>query len=764
MGVRFNRLLVSFCLAIAVLVLTAFQAITASAVSQSGVADVATRSAASAAASTSADFYVATNGNDSWPGTLAQPFATVDRARRAVQTLKAHVSNRPITVLIRGGNYFLPSTIAFGSQDSGFSGTNRVIYANYPGETPVISAGRLLKNWTQNSDGSWKTTVPSGTYFAQLWVNGTRRTRTRTTPISYLYINQPYSSTGSKTSSDGFYYYQSTIPSAVPATMANLHDVEIVNFEYWDVPRLRIKSVDTTRKLIMTTVTLGQSGFHGFVPGHRFLLENVKEALKKPGQWYLDRSNSTLTYMPQSGETVSNTTVIGSRLGKIMTSSYLSHVTFQGITFAHADWQIPSNGYMSGQGAESLPAAMTLSNSTDVIFDGSTVAHTGAYGIEFMGTGTAGAAQYLVQFKNGMVSDTGGGGIRLGGPAVCSGANKHTDANVPQHIYIGNNLLTGGGRVAPESQELMIADAHNVLVEHNELYDAYGNGIGVGFNWDYACNYAHDDVIQFNQIHDLGQGIMSDLGAVYFLSGLNSGNKALNNVVHDIEHDPHSAGYGGWGLYVDEGGSGVLIENNLVYRTTDASLHENAAGVPAPTTPAPNIFKNNILAYGAMGMMDRHNNTTYQNVQLTNNIVYWDKGDIQYGYWYCQGKPTCTSYFLLDHNVYYNKAVQGGEPAKPFFSTPYTSPNGGQQPPKTYFSFATWQSRGEDRDSLFADPRFVDPTPGVDNFNLQSNSPALSVGFVPFDTTKVGRLSSATIPKPTNTAGFPVQLWAKTSF
>ena len=45
-----------------------------------------------------ADFYVASNGNDSWPGTLSQPFRTVDRARLAVQTRKTQVSGRTITV------------------------------------------------------------------------------------------------------------------------------------------------------------------------------------------------------------------------------------------------------------------------------------------------------------------------------------------------------------------------------------------------------------------------------------------------------------------------------------------------------------------------------------------------------------------------------------------------------------------------------------------------------------------------------------------
>jgi len=83
--------------------------------------------------STTADFYVATNGNDTWPGTLAQPFRTVDRARVAVQALKAHVSGRAIRVLIRKGTYYLPSTWTFTGQDSGTT-TTPIVYANYPGE------------------------------------------------------------------------------------------------------------------------------------------------------------------------------------------------------------------------------------------------------------------------------------------------------------------------------------------------------------------------------------------------------------------------------------------------------------------------------------------------------------------------------------------------------------------------------------------------------------------------------------------------------
>lgn len=62
-----------------------------------------------------ADFYISTDGNDQWSGTLASPnnsqtdgpFATLERARDAVRELKSNNKASDITVLIRGGQYYL---------------------------------------------------------------------------------------------------------------------------------------------------------------------------------------------------------------------------------------------------------------------------------------------------------------------------------------------------------------------------------------------------------------------------------------------------------------------------------------------------------------------------------------------------------------------------------------------------------------------------------------------------------------------------------
>jgi hypothetical protein len=151
-------------------------------------------------------------------------------------------------------------------------------------------------------------------------------------------------------------------------------------------------------------------------------------------------------------------------------------------------------------------------------------------------------------------------------------------------------------------------------------------------------------------------------------------------------------------------------------------------------------------------------------VVFQHNIFYYDKGAIQYGYWYCEGKTTCTGYFNFNDNLYYDKNVTGGEPTNPFFKTPYFPANGGQQPPITWLNFKQWQAEGEDTQSLFANPLFVNATPGTDNFTLQSNSPAFGVGFVAFNPALAGRLSSATLKAPANASGYPPLLTAQSSF
>ena len=154
--------------------------------------------------------------------------------------------------------------------------------------------------------------------------------------------------------------------------------------------------------------------------------------------------------------------------------------------------------------------------------------------------------------------------------------------------------------------------------------------------------------------------------------------------------------------------------------------------------------------------MARHNDTTFLSFQFQNNIFFYDNPTTQYGYWYCQGKTVCTDYFQFDNDLYFDDAVMGGQPGTPFFKTPYAAVNSIEQPQINWLSFVQWQGQGEDVHSTFADPLFVDPA--NDDYTLSPNSPAFGLGFVAFDPSQAGRLSTATLQAPAIAAGYPALL------
>lgn len=86
------------------------------------------------------NFYVATNGSDSNPGTLGSPFLTLEAARNAVRALPRPLPAGGVTVWLRGGTYFRTNTFTLTGIDSGTT-ANPIVYRGYSNETAVISAG-----------------------------------------------------------------------------------------------------------------------------------------------------------------------------------------------------------------------------------------------------------------------------------------------------------------------------------------------------------------------------------------------------------------------------------------------------------------------------------------------------------------------------------------------------------------------------------------------------------------------------------------------
>ena len=128
-------------------------------------------------APTTVTLYVAPNGNNFWSGRFAAPnstntdgpLATFDRARAIVQQINKSGLTQ-VNVEFRAGNV-RPSCNrnVHGSRLRLAHATDRLSKL-LPGESPVISGGARLQNWTNASGNTWKTTLPTSTqYFENLF-------------------------------------------------------------------------------------------------------------------------------------------------------------------------------------------------------------------------------------------------------------------------------------------------------------------------------------------------------------------------------------------------------------------------------------------------------------------------------------------------------------------------------------------------------------------------------------------------------------------
>jgi hypothetical protein len=129
------------------------------------------------------DFHVATNGQDTNPGTADAPFATLARAREAVREKVTAGLKADVLVLIQGGVYPQTETLTFGPEDSG-TPEHAITYAAVPGEEVTLNGGRVITGWQKGPGEIWTAEIPEVKagkwYFRQLFVNGTRAVRART--------------------------------------------------------------------------------------------------------------------------------------------------------------------------------------------------------------------------------------------------------------------------------------------------------------------------------------------------------------------------------------------------------------------------------------------------------------------------------------------------------------------------------------------------------------------------------------------------------
>jgi hypothetical protein len=489
----------------------------------------------------------ATDGNDQWSGRFPfpnfgqadGPLASLDHARQVVRAIdKTGVAQ--VTVLFRGGTYYIPSTVTFTEADSGTSDTE-IVYRNFPGESPVFSGGVRVLNWVDQGGNKWTTALPASTrYFENLFYNGERRLRPRLGGYlgQYYRIDKPVilkadeaMMPGNENCSipvddnktkyecfDRFYYKDGdpigNLAQNLAPTRDNLcgqphgnphlaGDIEILNFQQFGTSKLRVSCIDTANQIVYLTgpTTFSRENFtqDGFQKGRRYLVENAEDALTEPGQWFLDRSVPgafKLTYLARPGENPNIGNVVITQTAPPLVRTYkLHHVTFQGLTFAYDNYTLPDVGHPGRELEIDINPILSFQNSQHITFDSGTLEHVSGTGLEIISCLPADPKKSppfntppawctdvdtSAVTSNNVVRNSRFYDIGALGMRIGDPwVPEETDANIPQLTTVENNVVEGYGRIIPAAFGIGQGLGHDNLYTHNDVYDGYHCAISI---------------------------------------------------------------------------------------------------------------------------------------------------------------------------------------------------------------------------------------------------------------------------------------------
>jgi hypothetical protein len=662
-----------------------------------------------------ADFYVAPEGCDRWSGRHAAPkangsdgpFATLDKARRAVRALRKQNPRRrkPIVVCLRGGLYELAKTIEFTPADSGTE-LSPTIYAAYDGETPVISGGRSLSGWSLTRGGRWRLVLPevrdAHWVFRQLFVNGQRRGRPRRPVRGYYRIARDvgppvpdWPETGAGCRKIGYKGRQ------FRDDFDNPQDIDVVVIQSWTHVRAGLEKVDADNGVAyLSAATNSADRRRRLGKNMPYYLENVAEALREPGTFYLDRSTGQLTYIPVDGEEPTSAQVIAPYLdtciqlhGNPKRRRWVQHVRFEGLTLAHCRMYRPPGGEFMRQSDVVVPSAFSAHGARHCEVRDSKICQTGGWGVEF------GDGCRHCRVEGCEMVDLGAGGIKLGMSRMDEGSDTFgpgtTFPDDPEtlssHNVAHDNLIAGIGRVHPGGCGVWVGNTPDNTVTHNEIYDVYGIGISVGWLWSYTKETpAIRNEIGWNHIHKIGQGVMSDNGGIYTLS-ICPGTRLHHNLIHDV----FARSYGGWGIYFDQATSRIRAEYNVVYRTMDGGFNQHWG--------KGNVVENNLFVDGLQFQLRRNNTrNAHSSFRFHRNIVAWQTGELL-------GLPeqVIGHGFDFEYNLYW--------------------PSRGQAFGFDGRTLEQWQKSGQDLKAVIGDPGFANPD--ADDYHMPADSVAVGLGI-----------------------------------
>ena len=655
--------------------------------------------------------YVSPSGNDLNQGSYNKPLGSFEGAQQYLRRIKP---SKDVRVIFKNGTYYLPNTIQFSEKDNLNSQASVSYIAENEGKAIISGGSRIEVQWKPYRNGIYVTEVRSNSNIDQLYINGKRQEMAR-------YPNAQQN----KIVFDAWDLNHNPVADSVadailPSRIASWENptggfIHAMHAYLWGDMHWLIKNKQTNHELEL------EGGWQNNRPSPMHpvfrMVENIFEELDAPGEWYFNKKENKLYYIPDTNTNLKNAIVEIVRLNHLIEfngsiEKPIRNIHLKGFVFRHtartfmenkepllrSDWTVYRGGAIVYNGAEDCQindcefdqvggnTIMVNNYNKNIQIKGCYIHHSGASGVVFVGdTSSVRNALFGYQPQHYAILDL------TKGPK-----NK----NYPTDCLVEDCIITMTGRVEKQTSPIQISMAHKIRVNHCSIYDVPRAGINISEGTFGGHVIENSDI--FNTVLETGDhGSFNSWGRDRYWSPDQQSvhvevakNRSLpfldmlepNIIRHNRWRCDH-----GWDIDLDDGSSQYRIYDNLLLKG-GLKLREGYD----------RIVTNNVII----------NNTIHPHVWfelsddvIKHNIVFERYNEI-----------------MMDNTVGVNKRW-------------------GKLIDSNFFVCDSSQMRaflknGADSNSVNGDPLFINPNKA--NFSVKPGSKATTIGFVNFDMNSFG--------------------------
>ncbi len=539
------------------------------------------------------EFYVSVTGNDNGDGSKENPFATLERARQAVDAVNDNMTGN-IIVNVGAGDYYLDQTIQFGPSDSGTNGYD-VIYRSSDGLAKArIIGGKKVSGWTlaDESDEAYdldpsmigkvyKLQLDENTpEFNTLYINGERATMARTlnkednqrfqaAKDEYIYATggQEY----------GISFPSGSIPQeqidAIKAAISRGEEGCQVYGWDWDYRNWFSSTIPVTgingNTLTFTPdpdCPVANRPKYTYGSGARFFLQGNLSFLDVPGEYHYNKKTHTLYYYPKEGEeNLNEQEVIVPTIQEIFrlegnekevyasepkAEDMVRNITFEGLEVGYTEFTDSySSGWnaFDGLGVGEFPEEALQEGITQPSYCEQTERvefRKGAFtllqtsnitmdSLRIVNTGLTGVTAWgdndHITIQNSELAHLGLHGINIDGGYPGPDTGKYS-----YNHLVTNNVIHDMGELVGHGTGLQVLQVHDSEFSHMEMYNSPRRAIFLSGAW--------------------ANRVEQDSGFVRYRDAHTYNNRLEYLYLHDLQQDGGDDGaiffstlYGSWG-------------------------------------------------------------------------------------------------------------------------------------------------------------------------------------------------------------------------